>query len=217
MRSSLRPAGWRLDLQYLVGRTPWDRGVTPPEVMELIEGGGLSPGRALDLGCGTGTNCIYLAVHGWQAVGVDLSSVAIRRARRKAREAGVNCRFYRADVTDLSFLAGPFDLAIDIGCLHGVPREGRGRYASELGRLIKSGGFYLLYAFTARSASPTAIGFAPLEVRDLFDPAFVVERREGGQDPTGPPSAWYWLRRTGSSDRRRLQDSPEEDRCGCVR
>jgi len=107
----LQFVGWNFDLQYLLGRVPWDTGVTPPEVVAVIERGDLAPGRALDLGCGTGTNCIYLARHGWQAVGVDFSVLAIRRARRKARRAGLDCRFYRADVTDLGFLDDPFALA----------------------------------------------------------------------------------------------------------
>ena len=72
--------GWSFDLQYLLGRAPWDTQVTPPEVVALIEGEGCLAGRALDLGCGTGTNCIYLAHRGWQVVGVDFSAVAIRRA-----------------------------------------------------------------------------------------------------------------------------------------
>lgn len=74
---------WFFDLRYLRGRAPWDTGVTPPEVVDLIEGARLPPGRALDLGCGTGTNTIYLARHGWEVVGVDFSAVAIRRARRR--------------------------------------------------------------------------------------------------------------------------------------
>jgi len=184
------------DLQYLLGQVPWDTGVTPPEVVELIERGDLAPGRALDLGCGTGTNCIYLARHGWAAVGVDFSAPAIRRARRKARQAGVACQFHRAGVTDLAFLDGPFDLALDIGCLHSVPQERRERYAAGLARLVRPGGIYMLYAFTPRPERTTR-GLAPEEVRRLFAPAFTVERQEGGDDPTGPRSAWYWLRRSG--------------------
>ena len=95
----MRLGGLSFDLQYLLGLAPWDTQVTPPEVVELVEGAGVPPGRALDLGCGSGTNCIYLACHGWEAVGVDFSAVAIRRARRKARRDRVDCKFYRADVT----------------------------------------------------------------------------------------------------------------------
>jgi SAM-dependent methyltransferase len=216
------PSSWRFDLYYLLGQTPWDTQVTPPEVVDLIEGGRMPAGRALDLGCGTGTNCIYLARHGWEAVGVDFSATAIRRARRKARRAGVDCRFHQAGVTDLAFLANPFDLVLDIGCLHSVPLDRRSAYAEGVTRLTHLGGLYMLYAFTPRPGqtaiygekpvqavqaqafplriSPTQSageihGIAPDEVRNLFAPAFKVERREGGDDPTGPSSAWYWLRR----------------------
>ena len=185
---------WSFDLQYLLGQPPWDTEVTPPEVVELIEEG-LPPGRALDLGCGTGTNSIYLARHGWEVVGVDFSVLAILRARRKARRAGVDCQFYRGDVTDLAFLADPFDLALDIGCLHSLPPEGCRRYVAEVARLLRPGGLYLLYAFTPRPDHSTTRGVAPEEVRSLFAPAFTVEREEIGKDLSGPRSAWYWLRR----------------------
>ena len=199
---------WFFDLRYLRGHAPWDTGVTPPEVVELIEGEHLPPGRALDLGCGTGTNSIYLARHGWEVVGVDFSAVAIRRARRRARRAGVDVRFYRADVTDLSFLDGPFDLALDIGCLHGVPPERWERYAEGLARLVRPGGVYLLYAFAPRPERPVPQGIAPEEVRDIFAPAFAVEREAVGEDPNGPTAAGYWLRRQHlPADRLRVQSS----------
>jgi ubiquinone/menaquinone biosynthesis C-methylase UbiE len=188
---------WLFDLQYLLGRTPWDTGMTPPEVVELIEGGGVSPGWALDMGCGTGTNCIYLAHHGWEAVGVDLSAVAIHRARQKARQGRVHCQFYRADVSDLAFLKGLFDLVLGIGCLHSVPVEERERYAAGVARLVQSGGLYMLYAFASPSRYvPRGVPLG--EVRRLFASIFALERQEGGDDPTGPQSAWYWLRRIGS-------------------
>ena len=47
-------------------------------MVELVEGGSLPPSRALDLGCGSGTNCIYLARHGWEVVGVDFSMQGIQ-------------------------------------------------------------------------------------------------------------------------------------------
>jgi ubiquinone/menaquinone biosynthesis C-methylase UbiE len=182
------------DLQYLLGRAPWDTEVTPPEVMALLEDENWPPGRILDLGCGTGTTAIAMARRGWEAVGVDFSPLAIRRARRKARRVGVDCRFYQADVTDLTFLVERFDLALDIGCLHSVPVEGWVLYAAELARLVRMGGLYLLYAFTPRKQS-AARGIAAAEVRRLFEPAFSVVRQKDGKDPNGPQSAWYWLRR----------------------
>jgi cyclopropane fatty-acyl-phospholipid synthase-like methyltransferase len=185
------------NLKYLLGKTPWDTQVTPPEVVELIESEVLTPGRALDLGCGTGTNAVYLARHGWNVVGVDFSALAIRRAVRRARRAGVACTFYQADVTDLSFLHQPFDLGLDIGCLHSVPRERRPFYAAHVARLIRPGGLLMLYAFAPKENEEHASGrgLAPGEVRALLGPAFEVQRQSGGEDPSGPRSVWYWLRR----------------------
>ena len=71
----------------------------------------MEPGRALDLGCGTGTNALWLTQHGWRVVGVDFASLAIESARRKADwTSGVE--FVEGDVTRLHELGvkGPFDL-----------------------------------------------------------------------------------------------------------
>ena len=189
---------WSFRFSYLLGKPPWDTQVTPPEVRALIEGGKLAAGRALDLGCGTGTNCIYLAHHGWETVGVDFVSVAIRRARRKAKRAKVKCRFYVADVTELSFLTEPFDLLLDIGCLHSLPPDAWETYAAEVITLTKPGGLYMLYAFVPHPDRSRSMGLTPEKVRDLFTPAFAVEDQVIGDDHTGPPSAWYRLRRAGA-------------------
>jgi SAM-dependent methyltransferase len=194
--ASVFPRGVQFDLRYLMGQAPWNTGVTPPEVKAFVEARDAPPGRALDLGCGTGKNTVYLARHGWETVGVDISRIAILRARWRAFTADAHCQFYRADVTDLHFLKDPFDLALDIGCLHSLPPEDREPYASEIARLTRPRGWYMLYAFTPRPAGAPARGIAPDSVEALFGPAFCIERQEGGEDPTGPSSAWYWLRRT---------------------
>ncbi|WP_019970000.1 bifunctional 2-polyprenyl-6-hydroxyphenol methylase/3-demethylubiquinol 3-O-methyltransferase UbiG [Mycobacterium sp. 141] len=71
----------------------------------------LSPGRALDLGCGEGGDAMWLAGHGWQVVGVDISPTALERASVDAAERGVAERisFERHDLSE-SLPAGPFDL-----------------------------------------------------------------------------------------------------------
>ena len=176
---------------------PWDTGITPPEVVAAIEGPeALVPGRALDLGCGTGTNSLYLARHGWQVVGVDLAAKAVRQAQRKAEEAGLSLEFYTADVTRLDFLQPPFDLALDIGCFHALDDQGWVRYRDQLRRLLSTGACFMLYAFGPRQGRFMQMGITQDQVRQLFQPDFHLLRVEGGADPTGPSAAWYWLERT---------------------
>jgi ubiquinone/menaquinone biosynthesis C-methylase UbiE len=171
-------------------RPPWDSGVTPPELRELIRDH--LPGRAIDLGCGTGTNAISLAQNGWHVAGVDFASRAIEIARRKARAAGMDVDFRVDDVTRLRDVIGPFDLALDIGCFHSLPTERRGAYLDTVYRILVPGGAWLLYGFTKPDESVPGVGLAPRDVQALTR-QFRLVRREDGNDPGGHSSAWFWL------------------------
>jgi len=70
---------------------------------------GVAPGRALDVGCGEGADAIWLAERGWRVTAVDISAVAVERARRAAKAAGVEVDWRCADVL-VDPPAGPFDL-----------------------------------------------------------------------------------------------------------
>ena len=176
---------WR----YLFG-PPWDTGVAPPELARVVAA--RPPGRALDLGCGTGTNVRYLAEHGWQATGIDFVPTAIARARRKLR--GYRAQLMVSDVTRLGSLRlnGPFDLALDMGCLHSLTADGRRLYANGLAGWMKPGGLYMLYAW--KPAPGQDNGLTRADVADLFAPHFTHTGYEEGE---GRPSAWHYLERGG--------------------
>ena len=172
------------NLWYLF-RPPWDTGVSPPELMEFIEGH--PPGRALDLGCGTGTNVITLAQHGWEVTGVDFAGRAIRAARRKARQAGIDVDLRVGDVMKEGVPAGPYDLVLDMGCFHSLPQEGRRRYAANVERLLAREGTYMLYVFLKTAGNELGPGVTDAELAAL--PFKLTARREG--DERGRrPSAW---------------------------
>ncbi len=190
-----RTAFW---LRYLLGTARWDTGITPPEIVALVESEQLPPGRAIDLGCGTGTNTLYLAQHGWEAVGIDFVGRAIRQARRKTKRAGLadTARFLVGDVTRLAELdlSGPFDLAVDIGCAHGLPGGSLPAYARSLGELVRPGGVFMLYMF--RPAPERPQGLEPEAVEALFAPQFSVVSASLGRDSSvRAGSAWYRLAR----------------------
>ncbi|MDT5005488.1 MAG: hypothetical protein QOJ24_2664 [Mycobacterium sp.] len=156
---------------YRLGLTPWDGHPLPTSLTNLIEGDrALSPGKALDIGCGTGDNSIYLAGHGWQVTGVDYVARAIERARVKASANGIDIRFEQADVTRLceEGIGSDFNLIIDNGCLHGMNDEDRHDYVREVTAAAAPDARLLLVEFIPGSSYGVP-GIEPSEVAQRFE------------------------------------------------
>lgn len=184
------------DLMYRFGTPRWDTNVTPPEVRAVIEGASALPaGRALDLGCGSGTNVIYLAQHGWEAVGVDFSPVVIQQARQKAKQLP-RVTLVEGDVTRLAQLGiqVPFGFVLDIGYFHGLPAQRRQAYVREVASVMTSGGLLMMWEIASRSTSiPGAPTMRENEIAERFGEEFTVERTESGAARW--KANWYTLRR----------------------
>jgi len=190
---------WRL--AYLIGFKPWDSGIPPPELTSVVEGPeALPPGRALDLGCGAGTNVVYLAQHGWEAAGVDLVGRAIRLARERAVAAMVSPRFIEGDVTRLDELGlgGGYSLFLDLGCFHTIPAEGRAAYVAGVTAAAADGATMLLFGFVPGALRPGPRGVTGDELRQRFRGWELVEVTRGTDRFE---TWWYRLRRArpGSS------------------
>jgi SAM-dependent methyltransferase len=158
-------------LAYLIGPRPWDSGIPPPELVEWIEGPRALPaGRALDIGCGTGTNCKYMLDHRWEVTGVDFVPRAVRAAKQKAPGA----RLLVGDVTKLAELgvSGPFDLMMDLGCFHSIPDGRRDAYVQEVTRVAAPGATFLIFAFGEEG--PGGIMAPESEIRRRFSSTFDV-------------------------------------------
>ena len=192
LTSLISPRRWKYRWQYLCGRTPWETGQTPFEVIEFIDTH--SPGKALELGCGTGTHCLTLARHGWAVTGIDDVATAIRRASKKAAGHGLPVSFVHADVTRPLSLGGHFDYALDIGCLFALDDHERRRYAANLARLLKPGACYMLYAWLPWVKNGKPRGISPETVETVLGHGFARYRMTVGEEK-GRPSAWYWYRR----------------------
>jgi 2-polyprenyl-3-methyl-5-hydroxy-6-metoxy-1,4-benzoquinol methylase len=180
------------ELHYLLGRAPWDSGISPPELIAFLDAH--PPGRALDIGCGTGTNALTMAGRGWQVTAIDFSSRALRVARRKALGAGAAIRFEHGDVSRLGRIEGPFDLALDIGCYHGLTPPQQETYARDLARLLRPGAAFLLYGFTDPEADPTSTLLSAAALDSRLGEGFATMSFVEGAD-RGRASAWATLRR----------------------
>ncbi len=176
-------------IRYM-GSPPWESGVSPPELMAFIENN--PPGRAIDLGCGTGTNVITLAQHGWQVTGIDFVSKAIRNARRKAKAAGVTVELRVGDVTKLEILGGGYDLVLDMGCYHGLSSQQRLEYQKNLSVILNPWGTYMLYAFLKKD-DLSQHGVSDVDLRQ-FSKFLHLQSRED-DDITFGPSSWFWFKR----------------------
>jgi SAM-dependent methyltransferase len=179
---------------------PWDTGISPPELYAFIESH--PPGRALDLGCGTGTNVITLAQLGWQVTGVDFAIRAISVAKRKARAANIYADLRVGDVTHLNGIAGPFDLIIDIGCFHGLLPNGQAAYARQVKHFLAPGGTFLLYVMFKENSQSVRSGVIESDLSRYAPELQVVARTDSIDAARGGPSAWLMYQHAINTHRR---------------
>jgi SAM-dependent methyltransferase len=134
------------EITYRYFRAPWDIGPRK-ELVELVESGRIRPCKAIDLGSGTASNCIFLAQHGFDVTGVDYAQAAIELGRKRAQEAGVNVNFVVDDLTNLRHINGTFDLLVDYGTLDDLVPGDRDLYVKNVLPLTHAGSQFLLYCF----------------------------------------------------------------------
>lgn len=178
------------------GRPPWDTGQSPPELIEFIQHN--PPGRAADLGCGTGTNLVTLGRAGWQVTGVDFAVRALAVARRKLRAAGLSGEVRAGDVSRLETVRGsggePYDLVLDIGCYHGLPPGSRAAYRANLPKILAPRGVFLIYAHWKDEDAPESkVGITSSDL-NAFRTALVLEHRQDSLDRWGRSTGWMRFR-----------------------
>jgi len=153
------PGRLTYDLLYRAGAAGaargWDRG-PGPELVDLVASGRLTPGllppgRAVDLGCGTGANVMFLAAHGFETVGVDFSKAAIEKASEEAAASDLagRARFVHGDVRadTISGAEGPFDLVVVYNTLQDLRGRARRALARTIHRLVRQGGQVVLWCY----------------------------------------------------------------------
>ena len=183
----------QFNLSYF-GKAPWDTGITPPELYDFIASH--PAGRALDIGCGTGTNVITLVNAGWQAIGFDFAPRAIRMAKQKIKRADIQADVFTDDATQMKKVHGQFDLALDMGCFHGI--QNKVDYLTQLNRVLAPNGFWLMYGFfkppsTSSGQAPhlPAPGPAPSDVDMIPAHGLTLLSRVDGFDKRERSSAWF--------------------------
>jgi SAM-dependent methyltransferase len=179
------------NLAYLQ-KPVWDTGISPPELLDFIANH--NPGRALDLGCGTGTNAITLAKHGWEVTGVDFVKRAVNLAQQNAQQYAVKVDFQVDDVTRLDSVTGRFDLVLDLGCFHSLPPTTRQAYILKIDQLLADSGTFLLYFFMKSNPDGVGPGATDADIRFITENLHLVARKDGTERGERP-SAWLTLQK----------------------
>ncbi len=129
---------------------PWHRDTPDGFLPEVVEARA-KPGRALDLGCGSGVFSVWLAKKGYEVTGLDFIPRAIAMAKARAEAEAVRVNLVNTDL--LTWTApGQFDLIVDSGCLHSLIGGNVRRYKEQLVRWLAPGGDYVLGHFGKRHA-----------------------------------------------------------------
>jgi 2-polyprenyl-3-methyl-5-hydroxy-6-metoxy-1,4-benzoquinol methylase len=151
------PPAW--DERYAGTQSVWSGNANAQLVAEASR---LTPGTALDVGCGEGGDVIWLAQQGWQVTGADFSANGLARAARHAEEAGVADRvdWWQVDARTFAAEGRSYDL-VTTHFLH-PPDGGMVEVTNRLSEAVAPGGHLLV------------VGHAPSEV---FTQLTVSQRR----------------------------------------
>ncbi|HDR74347.1 MAG TPA: class I SAM-dependent methyltransferase [Methanoculleus sp.] len=167
---------------------PWDMSEPPEALVDLVEGGRVTPCRTVEFGCGTGTSVVYLASKGFRVTGIDISPTAIRIAREKADKKGVTADFLVADVLgDVGWIRNSCRFAYDWELLHHIMPDEREQYVANVHAVLGPGGKYLSVCFSEsdpqfggqgkyrRTPIGTLLYFSSEEeLAELFSPRFTI-------------------------------------------
>jgi SAM-dependent methyltransferase len=183
---------------YASGELPWDTGRPEPLLVEFVMSAGVTPGQTLEIGAGTGTNAIWLAEGGFDVLGVDVSPLAVERARAKMEGQPLPCRFETLDFLAASPPAGPFHFILDRGCFHVFDEPGeRTRFAECVATVLEPGGLWLSL-IGSTEGPPRDVGPPRRSAREItlaIEPGLEIVELRSAEFRGSEAKAWFCLSR----------------------
>jgi SAM-dependent methyltransferase len=177
-------------LMYALGFAPWERRNVPELWRPLFEGPlAMEPGRALDIGCGSGRDAVHLAGRGWHVTAVEFVDKALAKARHRATQEGVDVHWVSGDVGELGRLAFEpgYNLIYDFGCIQGLSDSARRGAAAGLTKLAAPGARLLFLAFRAGRRVMLPRGMDREHLIATLGDSWDLEHAESVVTPDMPP------------------------------
>jgi methyl halide transferase len=182
--------------RYKSGDTPWDLGQPDFNLIEVVTEKPVLSCKALDIGCGTGDNSIWLAQRRFHVIGTDTSDFAIERAKEKASKANVECNFILVDFFKNKIEGAPFGFVFDRGCFHSFSSENdRIRFAQNVAAHLEEDCLWLTIVGNADEhrqypgPPQRTAGDIILAVEPYFSILSLTSSHFGSNRPN-PPRAW---------------------------
>ena len=183
---------------YASGQLPWDTGQPEPLLVELVTSDAVTPGSALEIGAGTGTNSIWMAERSFDVLGVDVSPLAVERAQAKMGGRALRCRFAAWDFLAAPPPGGPFQFVFDRGCFHVFDEPGeREQFATQVAAILEPGGLWLSL-IGSTEGPPREIGpprRSAGEVTLAIEPALEIVELRSTEFRGSNAKAWFCLSR----------------------
>jgi methyl halide transferase len=191
---------------YRKGCPPWDTGKPDFNLIQTVTTTPIPPCKALEIGCGTGDNAIWLAQQNFAVIGIDFSEIAIEQAREKAAKAKANCQFAVLNILKSHLEGGPFGFAFDRGCFHMMDSaEERQHFAKQVQTHLEENGLWLSLIGNA-DEQRLSEGPPKRTARDIagaVEPCFEILSLVSSHfeaNLPAPPRAWVCLMRKRSAD-----------------
>ncbi|NPA94947.1 MAG: class I SAM-dependent methyltransferase [Thermodesulfobacteria bacterium] len=196
----------RYQRRYETGDTPWDSGRPDKNLVNFLKTAQLSGKKALEIGCGTGENAIFLAQNGFDVTATEIVPLALDKAREKAEKQGVSINFLVKDIMDEDIPGKPFDFAFDRGCFHHykTPEE-RLKFARRLAQHLGDRGIWLCLAGNSDGEKVHGQGPPKRTAQEMVaavEPFFEILLLKSGEfdsNMTPPPRCWIMVARKRKS------------------
>ncbi|USN94702.1 MAG: class I SAM-dependent methyltransferase [Candidatus Nomurabacteria bacterium] len=138
---------------YTTGSDTWSTISKDSDIESFL---GILPKSALllDLGSGRGRLAFSIAKMGFRIIGLDYIEDINEKNNKEAKEEGLEgkLKFFSGDALDIPFTRESFDGAIDISLMNHLTDEDHDKYLSEVNRVLKTGGHFLLFVLSKETA-----------------------------------------------------------------
>jgi hypothetical protein len=191
----------RWEERYRTGNTPWDIGRPDFNLIDMVTKRPIPACKAMEIGCGAGSNAVWLAQQNFQVTATDVSELAIQKAGERASGAGGDCTFLVADFLNDKVPGAPFGLVFDRGCFHSFDSdEERKQLAENVDWHLEKDGLWLSLIGSTDGPS-REVGPPQRSARDIViavEPYFEILSLDSSHfdaDSSEPPRNWVCLMR----------------------